>query len=130
MKIYGGQIAEGSELENLTVPVGTVFPSNENTGELFYRSDESKLYVYNGTSWAELSSLSVSGYKHVQSTPSATWSVVHNLNTTDLIFTVYVDIGGSVYKPILPNDFDFGDNNNITLTFTSTKTGYALFKKV
>ena len=130
MKIYGGQVAEGSAITNLTVPSGTAFPSNANAGELFYRTDESKLYVHNGTGWIELATLPVTGYKHVQGTANVTWSVAHNLNSTDLIFTVYVDVGGSIYKPILPNDFSFVDSNNVTLTFSTAKSGYALFKKV
>ncbi len=45
MKHYGLTIAEGSEVTNLTVPTGTSFPSNANVGELFYRTDQSKLYI-------------------------------------------------------------------------------------
>lgn len=130
MKIYGGQVAEGSAITNLTVPSGTSFPSNANAGELFYRNDELKLYVHNGSTWIELSSLPSTGYKHTQGSATTTWSVGHNLNSTDLIFTVYVDIGGSVYKPILPSDFDFVNINNVTLTFSTAQSGYALFKKV
>lgn len=51
MKHYGLDIAEGSEITNLTAPTGTVFPALPNKGEIFFRSDTNILYVYNGTAW-------------------------------------------------------------------------------
>lgn len=52
MKIYGDlNLSEGSEVGNLTVPVGTAFPAETTTGELFFRTDNTTLYVYNGTAW-------------------------------------------------------------------------------
>jgi len=51
MKIYGAELAEGSEITNMTVATGTAFPGNANKGEMFFRTDTDILYVYNGTSW-------------------------------------------------------------------------------
>ena len=51
MKHYGLKVAEGSEITNLTAPVGTAFPANENAGELFFRSDLLDLYIYDGVTW-------------------------------------------------------------------------------
>ena len=51
MENFGLQIAEGSEITNLTIPTGTSFPANDNVGEMFYRTDEDKLYVRNNTGW-------------------------------------------------------------------------------
>lgn len=53
MKHYGLRVAEGSQVTNLTVPSGTSFPENENKAELFYRSDQDKLYLYTG-SWVDI----------------------------------------------------------------------------
>jgi hypothetical protein len=51
--LYDGiQLAEGADIENLTVNSGTSFPSSPNVGEMFYRSDEGELYVYDGSQWA------------------------------------------------------------------------------
>jgi hypothetical protein len=131
MKIYGGEIAEGSSILNLTVANGTSFPSNPNAAELFYRTDENKLYVHNGTTWVELSTTGAgTSYKHIQSSASTTWTIEHNLNTIDILFNIYVDIGENVYKPIIPNDFSFTDNNTITLTFSIACSGYAIIKKI
>lgn len=54
MKIYGAEVAEGSEITNLTVKTGTGDPSNPNAGELFFRTDTGKLRIYNGTSWLDI----------------------------------------------------------------------------
>lgn len=52
--LYDGiDLAEGSDIRNLTVDAGNTFPSTPNTGEMFFRSDLSLLYVYNGTTWVE-----------------------------------------------------------------------------
>jgi len=51
MKHYGLSIAEGSEITNLTVATGTSFPGNESVGELFFRTDQQTLYVWDGSEW-------------------------------------------------------------------------------
>ena len=49
------EVPEGSAIKNLTVPSGTVFPTEATTGELFYlTSGEVNLYVYRSTSWVGL----------------------------------------------------------------------------
>lgn len=55
MLIDGINLVEGSKVVNLTVDSGIAFPASPDTGELFYRSDESTLYVYDGAGWAEAS---------------------------------------------------------------------------
>lgn len=55
--LYDGvQLIEGSQFTNLTVASGTSFPSNPSLGELFYRSDNDALHVYNGSAWDEVGS--------------------------------------------------------------------------
>jgi hypothetical protein len=44
-------LVEGSTIKSLKVNNGSSFPDTPNTGELFFRTDESKLYAYNGTEW-------------------------------------------------------------------------------
>ena len=50
------KLAEGTQLSNLVVASGTTFPTGPSdppdAGELFYKTDESRLYVYNGTTWS------------------------------------------------------------------------------
>lgn len=56
MKIYGVNLAEGSEIVNLTVATGSAFPSNANIGELFFRTDSPNvgLYIHDGSAWSEV----------------------------------------------------------------------------
>lgn len=60
MKAYGINIAEGSNVSNLTVASGTSFPSNPNDAELFYRTDSDVrvrgLYVYVSGTWDRIAS--------------------------------------------------------------------------
>lgn len=51
MLIDGINLVEGSTIVNLTVASGTAYPSSPSTGELFYRTDLDKLYVYSGIAW-------------------------------------------------------------------------------
>lgn len=55
MKHYGLEIPEGTNgVTNLTAPTGTSFPAMENSGELFFRTDQDKLYVRGSSSWLGL----------------------------------------------------------------------------
>jgi hypothetical protein len=55
MKHYGLDIAEGSEVVNLTIPSGTAFPSNDNVGELFFRTDTNTFNVRKNSTWDSVS---------------------------------------------------------------------------
>ena len=54
MLIDGITLIEGSDIVNAVVDSGTSFPSNPNSGELFYRTDLSALHVYDGSSWVQV----------------------------------------------------------------------------
>ena len=56
MQNFGLEVAEGSDITNLTMPSGTSFPANDNVGELFYRTDLDKLYIRNNTTWEDVTS--------------------------------------------------------------------------
>jgi hypothetical protein len=53
MLFDGIKLVEGSEVQNLVVDSGPVFPSSPSEGELFYRNDGANeaLYCYNGSAW-------------------------------------------------------------------------------
>jgi len=61
MLFDGIEILEGSEVVNFTLPKGTTFPSSPDQGELFYKIDVKKPYIYVDTSWIEMSTGSSSG---------------------------------------------------------------------
>ena len=45
------QLLNGAKLTNVVVDSGSSFPSNPDEGEIFFKTTDSLLYVYNGTSW-------------------------------------------------------------------------------
>jgi hypothetical protein len=53
VRIDNPSLFEGSDFENLTVDSGTTFPTGEDVGELFFRTDTNKLFVYDGSSWVD-----------------------------------------------------------------------------
>lgn len=59
MHIHGIKLVEGTRVKNLTVDSGPAFPDLPNTGELFYRTDTSTLFVHNGTNWAAVNDVSL-----------------------------------------------------------------------
>jgi len=63
-----------------------------------------------------------SGYQHIQSSPSLTWTVVHNGNTLRASATIY-DIS---YEQIIPERVQIIDANTMTITFASPIAGSAV----
>lgn len=62
-----------------------------------------------------------SGHLHEQTTPAATWTIVHNLGR-EVISDVMIDIGAEVHK-VLPADQRIIDNNTLEITFSAPRTG-------
>lgn len=62
-------------------------------------------------------------YEHVQSTPSASWVVVHNLGMYP-VADIYIDYEGEKHK-ILPLSVEYTDLNTCTITFSIPRTGLA-----
>lgn len=83
MKHYGLDIAEGSEVTNLTAATGTSDPANPNAGELFFRTDQNKLRVYNGTGWDE-----IAGSTNSRQIKSAAFTAASTNNYINLLGTV------------------------------------------
>ena len=44
-------LMEGSDISNLTVDSGASFPATPDMGELFFKTTDQLLYVYNGSIW-------------------------------------------------------------------------------
>ena len=45
------QLLDGSTIENLVVASGTAFPSSVQSGEMFFRTDNSSMYIWTGAAW-------------------------------------------------------------------------------
>lgn len=65
---------------------GTSFPGNPAEGDIFYRTDEDKVYVYDGTTWDQIGG--GSGTSPVSATASATAATTKNDNTWADLITV------------------------------------------
>lgn len=117
-------------------------PANPSVGQLWCDTTapfpaSSNLKIWNGIGWLSVGLTAPSGffsYVHVEAVAATTWNVNHNFNLggphfCDLNFNVYVDTGGSVFKPILPADVTFVDADNLTITFTVAYAGRAVFIK-
>jgi len=122
---FTGLIATAS---NLTVTGNSnlgsnanVFISGGNDTQVLTTDGLGNLYWSNGGSGT---SSVVGSYVHTQGTSSATWTVVHNLNTD------YVDVHpifSNSYSMVGAYDFPtvtYVNANAVTLTFSSAVTGY------
>jgi hypothetical protein len=104
MLMDGIELAAGATILNASVAFGTTFPDADK-GELFFRTTDSILYVYNGTVWdrlsgipnvenkssatirSEITSLNVStalGYTPLSNSYSPAWSSITGKPTTIL----------------------------------------------
>lgn len=58
MLFDGIEILEGSEVINFSFPMGASFPSSPNQGEIFFKTDVKKPYIYVDSAWVEMSTTS------------------------------------------------------------------------
>lgn len=72
MRIDGIRLFEGSQISNATVQTGTEFPARANSGELFFRTDLEDLFLYNGTTWVQVSGATIPGDDTDPPTPDQT----------------------------------------------------------
>lgn len=64
-------------------------------------------------------------YSHSQASPSATWTINHNLGCKPVI-EVTVDVAGGGRMKIYPNKVLHASDNQTVVTFTSPRAGAAL----
>lgn len=59
------------------------------------------------------------GYVHTQNTDAATWTITHNLSSTQVIYMLF-DLAG---EQIIPDTFKIIDNNTVEVTFGIAMSG-------
>ena len=67
-------------------------------------------------------------YRHMQVTPSTTWTIVHNLSGGGAMFPIVdilASIGGNTVK-VMPLAITKIDNNTVEVTFTTAQAGEAV----
>lgn len=97
----------------------TGFPENPQIGTMVVKDQVLYAYIKIGglETWYPFAS-KTNSYVHVQALASTTWTVAHNLGTTD-VWTQIKDANGSI---VVANVTPI-DENTLTITFTSASTG-------
>lgn len=63
-------------------------------------------------------------FQYVQSTPASTWNIYHAMGVKPLVeVNVYDDYG--VLQKAFPMNIEHVDLNNVTITWSSARHGYA-----
>lgn len=88
------------------------------SGRMFYATDTDDLYLDNGSSWILVGGPTPSYYKETISTASTTWTINHNLGTSDVIVDIYES-----NKKVIPDEVEITSDNQIVVTFTSATSG-------
>lgn len=65
----------------------------------------------------------LTSYKHVQDTPSALWTINHNVGGYPCV-DVYVTVN-EVLTKIMPSDVTYVSPTTCTLTFSAPRSGFA-----
>ena len=106
-------LLQGATIQNATIDVGTTFPAVPDAGELFFRSDESLLYVYTGTAWQAVGTgTNGSGGGNFTVAGDVAGSITNGSGTLELA-TITTDVG------------TFGSDSK-TLTITTDAKGRVL----
>jgi hypothetical protein len=67
--------------------------------------------------------ISTQTYQHIQSEPSAIWTVVHNLNNYPIVDVMVIE--NNVLQKIIPKDIVVVNMNTCEIHFSTVRTGQA-----
>lgn len=103
-------------------------PANPFLGQLWFNTGIStpRMEVWTGSAWVPLGQSVRIPFTAPANTPTA---ITHNLDVPApyvVNSSFFVDIGGGVYKPILPDDVTYVSANSLTVSFTSAYSGFAI----
>lgn len=59
------------------------------------------------------------GYTHDQVIPALVWSVIHGLNTTNILYQIFDSVGES----LIPDRFKVIDANSVEVEFSAVQNG-------
>lgn len=111
---------------------GTTAPADPVPGQLWYDPSTGVLSVFDG-GWAPANAgafAPASSYRHEQTAPQSTWTIMHNLNVPApyvVHASFFVNTAAGV-KPVLPTDVTYDGPNQLTVNLTAMTTGYALIR--
>jgi hypothetical protein len=112
---------------------GASAPSNPFLGQTWYDIANNEFKLNGNAGWVVMASGAAGANTTYRSSvlSGTTWTVNHNLGLTApyiALVQVFIDIGGGVYKMILPSDITFVSSNQITITFTASESGIVLIR--
>lgn len=127
-----GEVYAQNFLRQVQSFAGATAPAAPFIGQLWYDTASSFLRIWNGATWPVVNSATVvAPHRHTQAVASTTWTVVHNLGVSMPFIaeaSFFIDIGGGVYKPIIPADITYTSPNQLTVTFSNPEAGYAIVR--
>jgi len=108
-------------------------PSNPYLGQTWYDNSTNTFKLNTAGGWVTIASGAAGANTTYRSgvMTGNSWVINHNLGLTAPYIgfvQVFVDIGGGVYKMILPSDITFSNSNQLTITFTASETGIVLIR--
>ena len=109
-------------------------PQNPYLGQTWYDSSANTFNLRTSTGWSAIAS-GVAGsnttFRYIQASASTTWVVTHSLGLVSpfvAFLQIFVDIGGGVYKMIMPSDTNFDSANQLTISFSTPQQGVVLIR--
>jgi hypothetical protein len=127
MDFHGNINLRNNEMQRMVLQVETVFPETPVVGRLVFKNKRVYICVeiIGGVpAWVPLTNF-VDTYIHDQVQTNTTWTVVHNLNTTNPLIQVYDDD----MQLLIPETVSPVDNNTMSVTFGTAISGRAIAMK-
>lgn len=123
MKFYGHSNLQQNEPQNAVLTTVTSFPTTPVVGQIAFVNSIVYICVTAGALpvWVPLTR-EITAYTHVQSTPSSSWTVQHDLNTSSVNVQIY-DVNGKV---IIPDEITSITTTSLTVDFSTGVAGRAV----
>lgn len=109
-------------------------PLNPYLGQTWYDDATNSFNLRTASGWTAIAS-GIAGsnttFRFSQNSATTTWVVSHALGLVApyvAMVQVFVDIGGGVFKMIMPSDMSFDNSNQLTISFTTPQKGVVLVR--
>lgn len=125
MKSYGHVNMQQNYVQNMALELVSSFPTYPVVGQLLFK--DKILYICAELTaglpvWIPLTN-EINTYIHAQGIPAATWTVNHNLNTTNPLVQIYEASSGAM---IIPGNITPTSNNSLSIEFGVAVDGRAI----
>lgn len=123
MKFYGHANLQKNQLQNAALSTLTTFPADPVVGMLSFVNSIVFICVQAGALpvWVPMTR-EITAYTQIESTPSAEWTIVHNLNTT----SVNVQLFNNLNQMLFADEIQTDGPNSVTAFFNTAVAGRAV----